>query len=36
MAKSLAESAQSQGPAPLPRQLRILVADDDRDTVMTR
>jgi len=35
MAKNLAESARGHGPSPLPKQLRILVADDDRDAVLT-
>jgi DNA-binding response OmpR family regulator len=35
MVKSLAESARGQGQAPLPKELRILIADDDRDAVLT-
>jgi DNA-binding response OmpR family regulator len=35
MAKSLAQSAQSLVPTPSPKELRILVADDDRDAVLT-
>jgi len=35
MAKNLAEPAHGLGPTPPPRQLRILVADDDRDAVLT-
>jgi DNA-binding response OmpR family regulator len=35
MAKNLAESARGQGLTPLPQNLRILIADDDRDAVLT-
>jgi len=35
MAKSLAQSAHGLGPIPPPRELRILIADDDRDAVLT-
>jgi DNA-binding response OmpR family regulator len=35
MPKGLGESARNQGPLQAPRALRILIADDDRDSVLT-
>jgi len=35
MTKNLGEAAQRWGPAPIPRALRVVIADDDRDSVLT-
>ena len=35
MTKNLGESAHRWSPAPIPRALRVLIADDDRDSVLT-